>query len=56
MQARKKTEEKKTPMMKMGQILPSSFFKNPLKGGTKIASAGISTMKKGVGVYFKFRF
>lgn len=56
MEARKKTQGRKTPTMKMGRMLPTSIFKNPLKGGTKVAVAGVTTMKKGVGVYFRVRF
>jgi hypothetical protein len=57
MQARKKSEPRKNPPIKMGHILPRGFFRNPLKGGTRVAAAGVSTMKKGgVGVYFKVRF
>ena len=42
--------------MKMGQVLPLSFMRNPLKGGTKLVRAGVTTMKKGAGIYMKVKF
>lgn len=44
------------PTMKMGKVLPLSFMRNPLKGGTKYVRAGVTTMKKGAGIYVKMVF
>ena len=49
-------EIREKPTMKMGTSLPMMLPGNPFKGGTKFAQAGVTTMKKGIGVFFKLKF
>lgn len=42
--------------MKMGTTLPMTLPGNPFRGGSQFAQAGVTTMKKGIGVFLKLKF
>ena len=57
MQPRKRTVSSRArPKMRMAYNMPFGNMRNPFKGGTKMASAGVRAKKSGVAVYFSVKF
>ena len=56
MKAQKRKEIRQRPTMKMGTSLPMTLPGNPFKGGTQFAQAGVTPMRKGIGVFLKLKF
>lgn len=54
--AKKRGEIRQRPTMRMGGTLPLTLPGNPFKGEAKYASAGLTSMKKGIGVFLKVKF
>ena len=49
-------ERTRKTQMDLGVKLPFGMQRNPFKVETKVASAGVDLMKKGIFAFFKVRF